>query len=57
MIRLCLSSKSLLNIDSAAVTLNTVFINFYVSKDYEFANLTPWSVRNLSVAPSTCIQF
>lgn len=51
MIRLCLSSKLLLNIDSAAVTLNTVFINLYVSKDYEFANLTPWSVRNLSVAP------
>ena len=56
MIKLCLSTRPLLNGDSAAVTLTMIFIDSAISIKLLLANSPPLSVRNFSGAPYICIH-
>ena len=49
---LCLSTRPLLNGDSAAVTFTVIFMASHISKYSVFANSPPFSVKNFSEAPN-----
>ena len=50
--KLCLSTRPLLNDDSAAVTFTVIFMASHISKYSAFANSPPLSVQNFSEEPN-----
>ena len=56
MIKLCLSTSTLLNSDSAAVTLTVMLIDFAISINFEFVNSLSLSVKDFSGASYICIH-
>ena len=53
---LCLSTKSLLNGDSAVVTLTVMFMASHISKNSALASSPPLSVKNIFGVPKIWIQ-
>ena len=55
--KLCLSTKPLLNGDSAPVTLTVIFMASHISKNSALANSPPLSVKHFSGAPKIWKNF